>query len=86
VDRSERIIQRISIAGDSVRAGAYDVGKSSFLNDTITVSAIMLDDYTQECFGKMRYDIYVIKKNDPNTQLLWKSLIDVPLIIEYKID
>ena len=77
------IIRKITL-GDSKVGMTYKKGQNMF-NNTIKVIEILHNDDFRGNTGKSRYDIY-IKKSDCDFIRLWKSVIDVPVTIEYDVE
>mgnify|MGYP003660246216 FL=1 len=77
------IIRKITL-GDSKTGMTYKKGQHMF-NNTIKVIEILHNDDFRYNTGKPRYDIY-IKKSDCEFIRLWKSVIDVPVTIEYDVE
>lgn len=77
------IIRKITF-GDLKDGLTYKVGQNMFSN-SIRITAIIQDDaYFQE-YGKVRYDVYVIRSGESVSQM-WKSFIDLPIAIEYNMN
>jgi hypothetical protein len=71
------LIRKIVIGRDPKDAMAYYVGMRAGSGE---VSTIILDDEHLYRYNKKRYLIY-IEKSD--SQVLWKSVDEMPCIIEY---
>ena len=71
------LIRKIIIGRDPKDAMAYYVGMRAGAGN---VSAIVLDDEHLYKYGKKRYLVYLSQEN---SQVLWKSVDDMPCIIEY---
>jgi len=76
----EGLIRKIIIGNNPKDAMAYFVGMRAGANK---VSAILLDEQHLFKFGKKRYLVYI---EDTSNTLLWKSIDDMPCIIEYNLD
>lgn len=72
------IIRKIVIGRDPKDAMAYFIGMRA---GTGEVATIILDDEHLFRYNKKRYLIYLLQKD--GTQVLWKSVDDMPCIIEY---
>ena len=77
------IIRKIPL-GDTITGMTYKKGQNMF-NNTIKIIEILHNDDFRYNTGKPRYDIY-IKKSDCEFIRLWKSVIDVPVTIEYDVE
>jgi hypothetical protein len=77
-------IRKISVGKDFPDGSLhYQVGKSIKLNNNFYVIAAILPNKEEEAKGKSAYDIYI--SNSLGT-VLWKTVIDVPVVIENNID
>ena len=72
------IIRKIVIGRDPKDAMAYFLGMRA---GTGEVGTIVMDDEHLYRYNKKRYLIYLLQKD--GTQVLWKSIDDMPCIIEY---
>ena len=77
------IIRKITL-GDTKTGMTYKKGQYMF-NNTIKIIEILHNHDFRYNTGKPRYDIY-IKKSDCEFIRLWKSVIDVPVTIEYDVE
>jgi hypothetical protein len=78
-------IRKISV-GKGYPDGAihYQVGKNVKLQHVpYTVYEIKVNAYYRDIEGKVAYDIYLVNNEG---KVLWKTIVDVPVIIEYNID
>ena len=74
------VIRKIVIGRDPKDAMAYFVGMRAGSGQ---VSAIVLDDEHLFRYSKKRYLVYI--QNDDG-QTLWKSIDDMPCILEYDLN
>jgi len=74
------VIRKIVIGRDPKDAMAYFVGMRA---GSGKVSAIVLDDEHLFRYSKKRYLVYI--QNDDG-QTLWKSIDDMPCILEYDLN
>lgn len=74
------LIRKIVIGRDPKDAMAYYVGMKA---GTGNVSAIVLDDEHLFRYSKKRYLVYL---QTDDGQVLWKSVDDMPCIIEYDLN
>lgn len=74
------VIRKIVIGRDPKDAMAYFVGMRAGAGQ---VSAIVLDDEHLFRYSKKRYLVYI--QNDDG-QTLWKSIDDMPCILEYDLN
>jgi hypothetical protein len=74
------VIRKIVIGRDPKDAMAYFVGMRAGSGQ---VSAIVLDDEHLFRYSKKRYLVYI--QNDDG-QTLWKSVDDMPCILEYDLN
>lgn len=72
------MIRKIIIGVNPLKAMAYYIGQKA--GDSI-VDTIILDEKHQHKYGKNRYLIYV--KHPEDGVMLWKSVEDMPVLIEY---
>ncbi len=72
------IIRKIVIGRDPKDAMAYFLGMKAGAGE---VATIVMDDEHLYRYNKKRYLIYLLQKD--GTQVLWKSVDDMPCIIEY---
>ena len=85
------IIRKISV-GKEYPNGAihYQVGsKQNLKGNQYEITSINLDKEVLERTGGMAYNIYiknVPKGDEPVSEILWKTIIGVPVIIENNID
>ena len=73
----EGLIRKIIIGRDPKDAMAYYVGMRAGGG---TVSAIVLDEEHMYRYSKKRYLVYLQQEE---SQVLWKSIDDMPCIIEF---
>ena len=73
----EGLIRKIVIGKNPKDAMAYFIGMRAGGG---SVAAIILDDRHLHKYSKTRYLIYL---DQGNSQVLWKSVDDMPCIIEY---
>jgi len=73
----EGLIRKIIIGRDPKDAMAYYVGMRAGGG---TVSAIVLDEEHMYRYSKKRYLVYLQQEG---SQVLWKSVDDMPCIIEF---
>jgi hypothetical protein len=73
----EGLIRKIIIGRDPKDAMAYYVGMRA---GSGTVSAIVLDEEHLYRYSKKRYLVYLQQEG---SQVLWKSIDDMPCIIEF---
>ena len=76
----EGLIRKIIIGRDPKDGMAYYVGMRA---GNGKVSAIVLDDRHLHKYGKSRYLVYLEREDG---QVLWKSVDDMPCIIEYDLN
>ena len=76
----EGLIRKIIIGRDPKDAMAYFVGMRAGQGK---VSTIELDGAHLHHYGKMRYLVYI---QTDDGQVLWKSVDDMPCIIEYDLN
>lgn len=74
------LIRKIVIGRDPKDAMAYYVGMKAGSGN---VSAIVLDDEHLFRFNRKRYLVYL---QTDDGQVLWKSVDDMPCIIEYDLN
>tara|TARA_R100001440_G_scaffold719_7_gene2331 strand:- start:7663 stop:7899 length:237 start_codon:yes stop_codon:yes gene_type:complete len=74
------LIRKIIIGRDPKDAMAYYIGMRA---GDGRVSAIVLDDRHLYNHGKTRYLVYIQKSDG---QVLWKSIEDMPCILEFDLD
>ena len=74
------VIRTIIIGRDPKDAMAYYVGMRAGSGE---VSAIVLDDEHLVRYGKKRYLVYI--QNDGG-QMIWKSVDDMPCILEFDLN
>ena len=74
------VIRKIIIGRDPKDAMAYYVGMRAGSGE---VSAIVLDDEHLHRYGKKRYLVYI---QNQDGQMLWKSVDDMPCIIEFDLN
>ena len=74
------VIRKIIIGRDPKDAMAYYVGMRAGSGE---VSAIVLDDKHLHRYGKKRYLVYIQNKEG---QMLWKSVDDMPCILEFDLN
>jgi hypothetical protein len=74
------VIRKIIIGRDPKDAMAYYVGMRAGSGE---VSAIVLDDEHLHRYDKKRYLVY-IQNNEG--QMLWKSVDDMPCILEFDLN
>jgi len=71
------VIRKIVIGKDPKDAMAYYIGMRAGRGE---VSAIVCDERHLHKYGKMRYLIYL---QDSDSQTLWKSIDDMPCMLEF---
>lgn len=76
-----QIIRKIIAGRDPKNAMAFVVGQSVYGGGEI--HAITSDGRAQSLYGKSRYLVYVENKDGI---ILWKSIEDMPVVIEYDIE
>lgn len=76
----EGVIRKIVIGRDPKDAMAYFVGMKAGGGE---VSAILFDDEHMVRYNKSRYLVYLQR---PDGQVLWKSVNEMPSIIEYDLN
>tara|TARA_Y100000361_G_C10904154_1_gene210594 strand:+ start:192 stop:428 length:237 start_codon:yes stop_codon:yes gene_type:complete len=74
------VIRKIIIGRDPKDAMAYYVGMRAGSGE---VSAIVLDDKHLHRYGKKRYLVYI---QNQDGQMLWKSVDDMPCILEFDLN
>tara|TARA_X000001382_G_C3151283_1_gene173078 strand:- start:337 stop:576 length:240 start_codon:yes stop_codon:yes gene_type:complete len=74
----EGIIRKIIIGRDPKNAMAYYIGMRA---GNGKVSTIILDEEKLYRYSKFRYLIYL--EDETTSQTLWKSIDDMPCIVEY---
>lgn len=74
----EGIIRKIIIGRDPKNAMAYYIGMRA---GNGKVSTIILDEEKLYKYSKFRYLIYL--EDETHAQTLWKSVDDMPCIVEY---
>lgn len=74
----EGIIRKIIIGRDPKNAMAYYIGMRA---GNGKVSTIILDEEKLYKYRKFRYLIYL--EDETTSQTLWKSVDDMPCIVEY---
>jgi hypothetical protein len=85
MDISNKKIRKIICGTDPLKALVFLVGKR-LTNDT-EISSIEYNEYHQHKYGAHRYDVFIQKESGNSTEVfLWKTIIDVPAIIEYDCD
>ena len=77
----EGVIRKIIIGRDPKNAMAYYVGMRA---GSSKVSAIVNDEAFLYRHGKNRYLVYLEEEDKSN--VLWKSVDDMPCIIEYDLN
>jgi len=75
------MIRKIIIGVDPLKAMAYYVGQKT--GDS-KVDAIILDDAYLHKYKEKRYLVYI--KHPKNGVMLWKSVENVPVLIEYDLE
>ena len=75
------MIRKIIIGVDPLKAMAYYVGQKA--GDS-KVDAIILDDAYLHKYKEQRYLVYI--KQPKNGVMLWKSVENVPVLIEYDLE
>lgn len=75
------MIRKIIIGVDPLKAMAYYVGQKA--GDS-KVDAIVLDEAYLHKFREKRYLVYI--KHPSDGVMLWKSVENVPVLIEYDLD
>jgi len=76
----EGLIRKIIIGRDPKDGMAYYIGMKA---GSGKVSAIVLDDRHLHKYGKNRYLVYLEREDG---QVLWKSVDDMPCIVEYDLN
>tara|TARA_R110002020_G_scaffold212167_2_gene418617 strand:- start:1443 stop:1679 length:237 start_codon:yes stop_codon:yes gene_type:complete len=76
----EGVIRKIVIGRDPKDAMAYYVGMRAGSGE---VSAILFDEEHMVRYNKSRYLVYLQREDG---QILWKSVNDMPCIIEYDLN
>ena len=74
----EGLIRKIVIGRDPKEAMAYYVGMRA---GDGKISTILLDERYRHNLGIDRYLVYM--QNADESQVLWKSVVDMPCIVEY---
>jgi hypothetical protein len=77
----DNAIRKIIAGRDPKNAMAFVVGQSVYGNGKI--HAIVADGRAQSLYGKSRYLVYV---ENADGIILWKSIEDMPCVIEYDIE
>ena len=72
------MIRKIIIGVNPPKAMAYYIGQKA--GDSI-IDTIILDEKHMHKYGRNRYLIYIKHPNDG--VMLWKSVEDMPVLIEY---
>lgn len=75
------MIRKIIIGVNPLKAMAYYIGQKA--GDS-TVDTIIVDEKHLHKYGKMRYLIYI--KHPDDGVMLWKSVEDMPVLLEYDCD
>jgi hypothetical protein len=75
------MIRKIIIGENPLKAMAYYVGQKA--GDSV-VDSIILDDKYLIKYNKIQYLIYI--KHPQDGVMLWKSVMDMPVLIEYDCD
>ena len=75
------MIRKIIIGENPLKAMAYYIGQRA--GESI-VDTIILDEKYLHKYGKTQYLIYIKHPRDGVT--LWKSTVDMPVLIEYGCD
>ena len=75
------MIRKIIIGVDHLKAMAYYVGQKA---GESKVDAIVLDEAYLHKFKEKRYLVYI--KQPEDGVMLWKSVENVPVLIEYDLD
>jgi len=81
MDLSELKIRKIIAGIDPLKAMAFVVGQK--VNDTAVVSNIELDDRHFTKYGSRQYNIWIDKSGE---LFVWKTISDMPTIVEYDCD
>lgn len=81
INKMEGVIRKIIIGRDPKNAMAYYVGMRA---GSSKVSAIVNDEAFLYRHGKNRYLVYLEEEDKSN--VLWKSVDDMPCIIEYDLN
>jgi hypothetical protein len=81
INKMEGVIRKIIIGRDPKDAMAYYVGMRA---GSSKVSAIVNDEAFLYRHGKNRYLVYLEEEDGSN--VLWKSVDDMPCIIEYDLN
>lgn len=81
-----RDIRKISVGtGHPDQMMHYQVGKNYNLSGTTyELTDILLDKELLQK-SKIAYNIYIVDKNNGG-KVLWKTIIDVPVVVEYNIN
>jgi len=75
------LIRKIVVGRDPKKDGmAYYVGMSV---GTGSICSIVFDDFYFHKFGMIRYVIYV---QEPENQVAWKSIENMPVVVEYDLN
>jgi hypothetical protein len=75
------MIRKIIIGVDPLKAMAYYIGQKA--GDSL-VDAIVLDEAYLHKFKEKRYLVYI--KHPEDGVMLWKSVENVPVLIEYDLN
>jgi len=75
------MIRKIIIGVDPLKAMAYYVGQKA---GESTVDTILLDEKYLHKFKEKRYLVYI--KHPKDGVMLWKSVENVPVLIEYDLN
>jgi hypothetical protein len=74
-------IRKITLGTNPLMGLAFTVGQEAIKGSGNTVSQIIEDTDNYYSFGTVRYFVYYkTKKGD---EKLWKSFVEIPVIIEY---
>lgn len=79
---NEGLVRKLVIGKDPKNAMAYYVGMTVGKNGGV-VSTIIIDDKHLYKYGKVRYLVYI---SLDDAQILWKSVDDMPCIVEYDLN
>lgn len=75
------IIRKIIVGDNPLKAMAYYVGQKA---GESKVEAIVFDDKYMHAYGREKYIIYI--KHPSDGVMLWKSISNMPVLIEYDCD
>ena len=75
------MIRKIIIGTDPLKAMAYYIGQKA---GEAKVDTIILDDEYLHRYKQKRYLVYI--KHPEDGVMLWKSVEDVPVLLEYDLN